>query len=301
MLASPASARPNQEIVAADVRRLSSILIFERREIDCYDFAFSRLDDPFMKEFALITGATAGIGYELAKLFAANHFNLALVARDEARLKNVADELRAAHNIETIVLPKDLSNSAAPREILDALRDTPVSVLVNNAGFGSQGAFAEEKLELSLNMMHVNMDALVQLTHLFLEPMLKRQSGRILNVASTAAFQPGPFTNIYYATKAFVFSFSVALAEELAGTGITVTTLCPGFTKTEFHERAGFQRSSRWLPMMSAQDVAQIGFRGLMNGKRIVIPGVRNKLTAAVSRRLPATFTAKIVRRMNAE
>jgi short-subunit dehydrogenase len=254
-----------------------------------------------MKEFALVTGATAGIGYELAKLFAADHFNLVLVARDEARLKNVAAELRAARNIEVIILPKDLSNSAAPSEIFDALRDTPVSVLVNNAGFGSHRAFADEKLELSLNMMHLNMNALVQLTHLFLQPMLKRRQGRILNVASTAAFQPGPFTNIYYATKAFVFSFSVALAEELAGTGITVTTLCPGFTKTEFHQRAGFQRSSRWLTMMSAQDVVQIGYRGLTNGKRVVIPGLMNKVTAAVSRRLPATFTAKIVRRMNAQ
>jgi short-subunit dehydrogenase len=253
-----------------------------------------------MKEFALITGATAGIGYELAKLFAANHFNVVLVARDEVRLKNVAAELRNAHNIEAVILPKDLSNPGAPREIFDAFQKTPVSVLVNNAGFGSQGAFSEEKLEFSLNMMHVNMDALVQLTHLFLQPMLKRRQGRIFNVASTAAFQPGPFTNIYYATKAFVFSYSVALAEELAGTGITVTTLCPGFTKTEFHQRAGMQRSSRWLPMMSAQDVARIGYSGLMEGKRIVIPGWRNKLTAAVSRRLPAAFTAKIVRRMNA-
>ena len=252
-----------------------------------------------MKEFALITGATAGIGYELAKLFAAEHFNLVLVARDEARLKNVVAELRNAHNIEAIVLSKDLSNGAAPREIFDALSAVPISVLVNNAGFGSQGAFAEEKLELSLNMMHVNMDALVQLTRLFLPPMLSRRQGRILNVGSTAGFQPGPFTDIYYATKAFVFSFSVGLAEELAGTGITVTTLCPGFTKTEFHERAGFQRSSRWLSMMSAQDVARIGYRGLMNGKRIVIPGLMNKLTAAVSRRLPVSFAARIVRRMN--
>lgn len=252
-----------------------------------------------MKEFALITGATAGIGYELSKVFATNHFNLVLVARDEVRLKGVATDLQNAHQIEVIVLAKDLSNNAAPKEIFDALRNTPVSVLVNNAGFGSQGAFAEEKLELSLNMMQVNMDALVQLTHFFVKPMLKRNRGRILNVSSTAAFQPGPYTNIYYATKAFVFSFSVALAEELAGTGITVTTLCPGFTRTEFHERAGFKRSSRLLRMMSAQDVARIGYDGLMNGKRIVIPGFTNKMTAGISRRLSPIFTARIVRRMN--
>jgi len=252
-----------------------------------------------MKEFALITGATAGIGYELAKLFAADNFNLVLIARDEVRLKNVAAELQNAHKIEAIVLPKDLSNDSAPQEIFERLRDTAVSVLVNIAGFGSQGAFIDEKLELSLKMRHVNMDALVELTRLFLPPMLSRRQGRILSVGSTAGFQPVPFTNIYHATKAFVFSFSVALAEELAGTGITVTTLCPGLTKTEFHQRAGVERSSRWLPMMSSQEVARIGYRGLMTGKRIVIPGWRNKLTAAVSRRLPATFTAGIVRRMN--
>jgi short-subunit dehydrogenase len=252
-----------------------------------------------MKEYALITGASAGIGYELAKLFAADRFNLVLVARNEGRLRDFAEELRNAHGIEVIIVAKDLSSSTAPEEIFDALGSTPVSVLVNNAGFGSQGAFREEKFQLSLDMMRVNMDAVVQLTHLFLQPMLKRERGRILNVASTAAFQPGPFTSIYYATKAFVFSFSVALAEELTGTGITVTTLCPGFTRTEFHERAGFQRSSRWLRMMSAQDVARIGYQGLMKGKRIVIPGTMNKVTAAISRRLSPIFTARIVRRIN--
>jgi short-subunit dehydrogenase len=133
---------------------------------------------------------------------------------------------------------------------------------------------------------------------LFLQPMLARRHGRILNVGSTAAFQPGPFTNIYYATKAFVFSFSVALGEELAGTGITVTTLCPGFTRTEFHERAGIKRSAG-LKMMSAQEVARAGFEGLMKGKDIVIPGAMNRIRSAIARGLPATLTAKIVRRMN--
>jgi hypothetical protein len=252
-----------------------------------------------MKECALITGATAGIGYELAKLFAANEFNLVLIARDENRLKKLAAELRAAHGVEASIVAKDLSNGAAPREIFEVLRDAPVSVLVNNAGFGAQGAFAGDKLELSLKMMQVNMDALVQLTHLFAEPMLARRRGRILNVASTAAFQPGPFTNIYYATKAFVFSFSVALAEEFAGTGITVTTLCPGFTRTEFHERAGIKRAPS-LKMMSAQAVARAGFEGLMKGKRIVIPGAMNRIRSVIARGAPAELTAKIVRRMNA-
>jgi len=252
-----------------------------------------------MNNRALITGASTGIGCELAKLFAADGWHLVLVARNEARLQQVAAELRAAHHIDATVLAKDLSVSSAPAEIFESLRNVPISALVNNAGFGWQGPFASGELKVSLDMMRVNLDALVQLTHLFLQPMLARGAGRILNVASTAAFQPGPFTDIYYASKAFVYSFSVALAEELAGTGVTVTTLCPGATRTEFHERAGMQRSLRWLPLMEADDLARIGYRGLMRGKRVVIPGTMNRITAAISKSLPARLTAKMVRRIN--
>ena len=150
-----------------------------------------------MSKSALITGASTGIGYELAKLFAADGWHLVLVARNEARLQQVAAELRAAHHIEVEVLAKDLTVASAPGELFEALRNTPISALVNNAGFGWQGPFARGELQVSLDMMHANMDALVQLTHLFLQPMLARGEGRILNVASTAAFQPGPFTDIY--------------------------------------------------------------------------------------------------------
>ena len=253
-----------------------------------------------MNQWALITGASTGIGRELANVFATNKFNLVLVARNEARLKQAADELRAAHNIETKILAKDLSLSSTPQQIFDALRDTPISVLVNNAGFGWRGAFAEGDLQqTALDMMHVNMDSLVALTRLFLPPMLARKSGRIMNVASTAAFQPGPFSNIYFATKAFVFSFSNALSEELAGTGVIVSALCPGTTRTEFFERAGMQTFRRDLVMMDADVVAQIGYNGLMRGKRIVIPGVLNKITARLAPCLPTRFTARIVRKIN--
>jgi uncharacterized protein len=256
---------------------------------------------PTMSNWALITGASSGIGYELAKLFAAGHFNLVLVARNETRLKQVADEMQVAHGISAKVLPKDLAQATAPAEIFEALRDTPISVLVNNAGFGWRGQFLQGELQLSLDMMHVNMDALVQLTHLFAQPMVARGQGRILNVASTAAFQPGPWTAIYYASKAFVFSFSVALAEELAGAGVTVTTFCPGATRTEFFERAGMHRTSGLVRLMPAKDVARIGYRGLMRGKRIVIPGMMNKITSTIARCLPTRVTAKTVRRINAD
>jgi short-subunit dehydrogenase len=253
-----------------------------------------------MNEWALITGGSIGIGYELAKVFAANKFNLILVARNEARLKQVADELRAKHGIETKILVKDLSLATAPQEIFDALRDTPIAVLVNNAGFGWRGNFAEGDLQhTTLEMMHVNMDSLVALTRLFVPQMLARKHGRILNVASTAAFQPGPFSNIYFATKAFVLSFSVALSEELEGTGVTVTALCPGSTRTEFFERANMKNLRRDSIMMDAGVVAEIGYRGLMRGKRIVIPGALNKIMAALAKFVPTRVTTKIVRRIN--
>lgn len=253
-----------------------------------------------MNEWALITGGSAGIGHDLAKVFAANKFNLVLVARNEARLKDVADELRAKHGIETKILVKDLSLPNAPQEIFDSLRDTAVSVLVNNAGFGWRGAFSEGDLQRNtLDMMHVNMDSLVALTRLFVAPMLARKQGRIMNVASTAAFQPGPFSNIYFATKAFVFSFSVALSEELAGTGVTATVLCPGPTRTEFFERAGMTNYRQDRVMMDSSVVARIGYEGTMRGKRVVIPGALNKVSATLAGFVPARFAAKIVRKIN--
>ncbi|HWX21226.1 MAG TPA: SDR family oxidoreductase [Candidatus Binatia bacterium] len=252
-----------------------------------------------MNDWALITGATAGIGYELAKLFAADHFNLVLVARNEKRLNELAAELKHKHSIEIEVLPKDLAVPEAAREISEALRDTPISVLVNNAGFGSYGPFAETDLALQVGMVQVNVVALMQLTHLFLKPMLNRHNGRILNVASTAAFQPGPTMNVYYATKAFVYSFSYALSDELAGTGITVTTLCPGLTRTEFQARARLKPSGSW-PAMEARTVAEIGYRGFMKGKRVVIPGLANQIASFFARRVPQRLTSAMVRRVHA-
>ena len=251
-----------------------------------------------MKNWALITGGSVGIGYELAKCFAADRFNLVLVARNEARLSQVAAEFRAQHGVEVTILARDLSFAGAPAQIFEELRDTPVSVLVNNAGFGWHGPFVEDDLRHSLDMMHVNMSALVALTHLFAQPMLERRQGRILNVASTASFQPGPTAAIYFATKAFVYSFSCALAGELAGTGVTVSVLCPGSTRTEFHERARMQRLSKTMPMMDARVVAETGYRGLMKGRRVIIPGLVNKMTAVLGKALPERMTSRVVRKL---
>ena len=251
-----------------------------------------------MSNWALITGASSGIGRELAKLFAADNFNLVLVARNETRLNQLAAELRARHGIEVKVIAKDLSAASAPQELFDELRAAPVSILVNNAGIGWHGAFAQTELQQSLAIMHLNMDALVKLTRLFVPPMLARRAGKILNVASIAAFQPGPGVNVYYASKAFVHSFSYALACELEGSGVSVTTLCPGTTHTEFFARGNF-RPVRAAFTMDARTVAVAGYRGLMNGKRVVIPGVTNKIASALAKRLPVRWTTAIVRRLH--
>src|SRR5579872_6279930 len=216
-----------------------------------------------MENWALITGASAGIGRELAIVLAENAYNVLLIARDEDRLNKLAGELADTYKVQARVLPQDLAQPEAAFEVFKKSRDLPISVLVNNAGFGSYGRFVETDLALQTRMMQVNMTALVQLTHLFAQPMLARRAGRILNVASTAAFQPGPMIDIYYATKAFVYSFSYALADELTGSGVSVTALCPGLTLTEFQQRAHLREGGKW-PMMSARSVAVAGFQGLM-------------------------------------
>jgi short-subunit dehydrogenase len=251
-----------------------------------------------MNDWALITGASSGIGLELARLFAANSFNVILLARNEARLNQLAEELRRKHAVETKVVVHDLSVANAAQAVFDDLRGTPISVLVNNAGLGFYGAFAEGDLRQQTEMMQVNMTALMQLTHLFLQPMLTRKRGRILNVASTAAFQPGPWINVYYASKAFVHSFSYALAEEVEDSGITVTALCPGTTHTEFFTRGNFG-DQRAPFTMDARTVAEAGYRGLMEGKRVVIPGWTNRIGSALAKRLPLRWTTAVVRRIH--
>jgi short-subunit dehydrogenase len=251
-----------------------------------------------MDEWALITGASAGIGRELAELFAAAHFNLALVSRNERRLKELAGELEARHEVECLILATDLAKAGAAAEVFQRAGSREVSILVNNAGFGAYGEFAKQPLKTQVEMVQVNIVALMELTHLFLQPMHARKQGRILNVASTAAFQPGPFVNVYYASKAFVYSFSYALTEELAESGVTVTTLCPGTTRTEFFERANIKMKRGW-PLMSSRVVAKAGFKGLMKGKRVVIPGITNKVASFLAKRAPVRMTSAVVRRIH--
>jgi short-subunit dehydrogenase len=253
------------------------------------------------KPTALITGASLGIGYEMARLFARDGSNLVLVARTENKLTEVAGALQSAHGITVHVLVKDLARPEAPEEIYQKLQylGVPVDVLVNNAGFGAYGLFAESDPQRDLDMIAVNITALTHLTRLFLPDMLKRKQGGILNVASTAAFQPGPLMAEYYATKAYVLSLTEALANEVAGTGVTASVLCPGPTATEFQSRAGLKESPLFASgVMSAEAVARFGYRRFLKGKTIIIPGLKNRFLLQIERFSPRALTPRIVRAM---
>jgi short-subunit dehydrogenase len=256
-----------------------------------------------MNPTALITGASGGIGEELARLFAANGHDLVLVARGERKLAALAGELARAHGVQSRVLAADLSDPGAPPRLFDALAEQGIAidVLVNNAGFGARGAYAEIDYEIERRMIQVNVAALTHLTRLFLPGMLARRKGKILNVASTAGYVPGPFMAVYYASKAFVLSFTEALAEELHGSGVTVTALIPGPTQTNFAATAGNQDSPLFKggSVMSAAAVARVGFDGMMAGKRVAIAGMSNRLTAFSTRLAPRSMLAKITRKLN--
>ncbi len=233
-----------------------------------------------MKETVLITGATAGIGYEFARLFARDQYNLVLVARNEERLKRCKQEFEREFGVAVEALATDLSQTTAVKEIGQFLeeRNLAIDILVNNAGFGLQGRFLSSDLETELQMIEVNVAALTGLCKLVLPGMVARGKGNILNVASTAAFLPGPTMAVYYATKAYVFSFSLALSREVRRQGVTVSVLCPGPTKTEFQQRAGVRMHPlARLLMHSPKKVAAIGYRGLLKGKKMIVPGIFNK------------------------
>ena len=253
------------------------------------------------RQTALITGASSGIGLELARIFARQNHNLVLVARSADKLRQLASELEKAHGTRSLMLAADLSEPGAPAYVLDQTTRAGiiVDVLVNNAGFGQLGPFAENDLEECLRQIQLNITALTHLTRLYLPEMVERRSGKILNVASTAAFQPGPLMAVYYATKAYVLHFSEAIANELKDSGVVVTCLCPGPTSTEFHKRAGATDINLLRHgVMDARTVAEDGFRGLMSGKAVVISGLKNWLVAQAVRFSPRQMVIGIARKL---
>jgi short-subunit dehydrogenase len=252
------------------------------------------------RQTALVTGGSGGIGLEIAKVLARNGFDLVLVARKRDTLEAAAGQLEGTHDVKVHVFAADLRRRESPEVIFDFLHNENVAIdiLVNNAGFGVGGEFAETELTRELEMIQVNIAALTHLTKLFLPGMIKRKSGRILNVASTAAFQPGPLMAVYYATKAYVLSFSEALAEELRHSGVTVTALCPGPTRTDFAASAQVTNSRLFTAFGAADaaDVAEYGVTAMMHGRRVAIPGIKNKIIAQANRFTPRAVTAKVSR-----
>ena len=250
---------------------------------------------------ALITGSSSGIGLELARLFAADRYNLVLVARGRAALQQLGEELQAQHGVAVRISPKDLAHPASPGELLLELQEAGIAidVLVNNAGFGGSGPFVQTDWHHEAEMIQVNIVALTHLTKLFL-PQIVARKGKVMNVGSVAAFLPGPYTAIYYASKAYVLHFSEALAEELVGSGVIVSCLSPGPVETGFQKRAHSGGSSRANAALylDVKDVARAGYEGLNQGKRIVIPGWKNRALTELLRLVPRNTVTKAVGRM---
>lgn len=246
----------------------------------------------------LITGASSGIGKALAQQFASEGFDIVAVASNAAKLEAAAAELRAAHAVDVITIAKDLTLAEAPQELYEEIgsRGITIDILVNDAGVGQGGTFAESPLDKDIEIIRLNVEALTRLTKLFLKDMLLRDSGRILNVGSVAGFQPGPLLAVYHATKAFVNSFSEALAEELKDTKVSVTLLCPGPTDTAFFARAELEDSRIFESgmLMEPAEVAEIAYDALMNGERVVIPGMSNRVMTFTRRLMPLALQAKI-------
>ncbi len=250
------------------------------------------------KGYVLITGASEGLGCEFARLFARDGYPLVLVARNKNRLEELAKELNATHRVDVRTISKDLSLPQAAEELKTAIDDQKIAIeiLVNNAGFGVHGPFHLLNWKTTEAMLNLNMNTLTHLTRLFLPEMIRRSHGKILNVASTAAFQPGPFMACYFASKAYVLSFTEALAEEIRRTGVTVTAFCPGPTRTQFQKRAHTENIRENSFTMDAAPAAEAAYRGLMKNKRLVIPGFTNKLLAILVRLCPRSLVMRVTR-----
>jgi uncharacterized protein len=256
------------------------------------------LDNQGRRETALITGASSGIGLDLAQLMAPE-FDLVITARNQIELEKIARDLEAAHRTHVHAIAAELTLPEAPQQIFSEIerRGLPVDILINNAGFGLYGPFAESDSKSSLGMVAVNIAALTSLTRLVLPGMIERKRGKIMNVASTAGFQPGPLMAVYYATKAYVIMFSEAIANELKGSGVSVTCLCPGATATQFAARANMENSRLFkMGAMKSKDVALAGYKGMMAGTSIVIPGLLNKTIAMSVRFSPRKLVTAISR-----
>ncbi|PKP22069.1 MAG: short-chain dehydrogenase [Bacteroidetes bacterium HGW-Bacteroidetes-20] len=255
-----------------------------------------------MNNTALITGATSGIGLELAKIHASKGGDLVLVARNEQKLLEIKEEFESNYHVEVIIIEKDLSRKDAAQEVYNETMNHQITIdiLINNAGFGDFGFFSETDWFKEYEMISLNIVALTQLTKLYGQDMITNEYGRIMNVASVAAFLPGPKMAIYYATKAYVLSFSEAIANEMANQGVTVTTLCPGPTETGFEKAAALEESGLFKKqkIASSKSVAEYGYNAMMKGKTVAIPGFTNWLMTKLILLAPRSLVVKVVRKI---
>jgi len=251
---------------------------------------------------ALITGASSGIGLELAKVHALKGDDLVLVARNKTKLDELKSELESKYKIKVYTIGKDLSCANAAKEVYDETTKQKIEIdyLINNAGFGDFGMFVESDWTKELKMINLNITTLTQFTKLYLKEMVSRKSGKIMNVASTAAFQSGPMMAVYFATKAYVLSFSEAINNELSDKGVTVTTLCPGATESGFQEAAAMEESAlvKGKKLPTSKEVAAYGYKSMMSGKTIAIHGLMNWIMANAVRFTPRALVVKITRKL---
>jgi short-subunit dehydrogenase len=252
------------------------------------------------RKWAIVTGASSGIGRALAYEFAAGGFNLLLTARNATALSEVAGECASGYGVETEVVAADLAVPESVDRLIAGLAGIPrrYEVLVNNAGFGIHGEFVSTDIEEDVRLVNVQITVALRLTRAVLPAMIQRRSGRILNVASVYSWSPVPFQSVYAACKAFLLSFSSSIQEELSGTGVTVTVFCPGVTQTEFRSRAGIGEKRRDSGM-TAQEAARIAYTETLKGRHIVVPGLLNRLFVFFAKRLPGSVVPPIVRFIN--
>jgi short-subunit dehydrogenase len=250
--------------------------------------------------YTLITGASSGIGMELSKVAARDGHSVILVARSKHKLTELARSLTEQHEVHTEVISLDLTERDAAQSLHRTLKrkNLDVDILINNAGFGDYGAFSVSNINTQLSMIDLNIRALTELTHLLL-PSIQKNHGRIMNVASVAGFLPGPMMSVYFATKAYVLSFSEALSEELRGSGVTVTCLAPGSTKTDFGENANASLThSTRTSNVSAMSVAEFGWKSMLKGRSLAVHGITNRLVIFLKRFLPRRLITALVHHM---
>ena len=249
-----------------------------------------------IKMKALVTGASSGIGYEFAKVLAKNKYDIIIVSRNKEKLQKIKKEIEREHKIKVYVYKSDLSKLNEVKKFYYEVKNEDISVLINNAGVGDFGKFLDISWEKDNEVIDINIKALTFLTKLFSEKMVERGEGKILNVASVAAFQPGPYLAVYSATKSYVLHFSEALAEELKGTGVTVTTLCPGLTMSNFFKRSGISDDEvkTWGNLATAKEVAEYGYEMMIKNKIIAVYGLRSKFSIFLKKFLPRNFVTKI-------